>query len=435
VGRMRIATGRLPWAVPVAVVAVMASATVLAGVGAAAAAQHQARTVPVSGEPLRGQATDLALASNCGVTFARDDLYIADGIAIRKVGPSDFLTTPFDRGYICGMAVDHWGNLVFANVTNYKIQVLAEKTGTFYGQAMTAKHVYTLAGTGKRGISASGLVATQADLSGPYDMVIDAHGNIVFGDCGYKYLTSKERHRHYGAVVQVVAVKSGTFYHHKMIAGDLYTVAGHWGGSGDSGEGGLATSASLGRNIIALALDKSGNIAIADTYNNRVEVIAEKTGTFYGQAMTDDHMYSVAGTGTAGYSGDGGPGTSAAFDQPEGVAVDHSGNLVIADSYNDRVRVLAGSTGTFYGQPMTAGDVYTIVGTGTGGFSGDGGPAIDAEIYWPASLAVTPSGGLVIDDYNNERDRYVPSSTGTFFGQPMTAGSIYTIAGNGQYKQ
>ena len=111
---------------------------------------------------------------------------------------------------------------------------------------------------------------------------------------------------------------------------------------------------------------------ITDLDNQRIRVVAASTGTFYGQAMTAGDIYTIAGDGTAGFAGDGGPATAAELWDPAGVAVDPNGNVVIGDSINDRVRVVAESTGTFYGQAMTAGDIYTVAGTGQIGFAGDG---------------------------------------------------------------
>src|SRR6202030_975559 len=119
-------------------------------------------------------------------------------------------------------------------------------------------------------------------------------------------------------------------------------------------------------------VDGSGNLVIADTGNDRIRVLAETTGTFYGQPMTAGDIYTVAGGGTGGL-GDGGPAASAELRGPYGVAVDAAGTLVIADSSNNRVRVVAASTGAFYGTSMTAGDIYTVAGNGTPGYSGDGG--------------------------------------------------------------
>ena len=213
-----------------------------------------------------------------------------------------------------------------------------------------------------------------------------------------------------------------------MTAGDIYTVAGD-AGYGFSGDGGPATSASFAI-AYGVAIDHSGNLVIADSGDGRIRVVAGSTGTFYGQAMTAGHIYTVAGNGTVGYSGDGGPATSAALTRPEAVTVDTAGNLLIGDTDNQRIRVVAAVTGTFYGQAMTAGDIYTVAGGGTGGL-GDGGPATCAALTHPQGVAVDAAGNLLIaDDYAN-RVRMVADSTGTFYGQAMTAGDIYTVAGGG----
>jgi sugar lactone lactonase YvrE len=121
--------------------------------------------------------------------------------------------------------------------------------------------------------------------------------------------------------------------------------------------------------------------------------------------MTAGHIYTVAGNGTLGFSGDGGPATSAELSSPDGEAVDGAGNLVIADSGNGRVRVVAAHTGTFYGQAMTADDIYTVAGNGGFGFSGDGGPATSAELSIPEGVAVDSAGNLLIADTSNNRVR------------------------------
>jgi sugar lactone lactonase YvrE len=123
--------------------------------------------------------------------------------------------------------------------------------------------------------------------------------------------------------------------------------------------------------------------------------------------MTAGYIYTVAGNSTAGFSGDGGPATSAGLLRPGSVTVDGSGNLVIADTSDNRIRVVAASTGSFYGQPMTAGNIYTVAGTGTGGFSGDGGPATSGEIAHPQGVAATPAGDLIIADTYANRVRLV----------------------------
>ena len=157
-----------------------------------------------------------------------------------------------------------------------------------------------------------------------------------------------------------------------------------------------------------VAIDPSGNLLIADTRSNRVRVVAESTGTFYGQSMNAGFIYTVAGGGTGGI-GNGIPATSAALGFANGVTVDGSGNLVIATS-KQRVRVVAETTGTFYGQAMTAGDIYTVAGSGGTGFSGDGGKATKAHVYDPESVIVDRPGNLVIADTGNNRIRVVAAS-------------------------
>jgi hypothetical protein len=315
-----------------------------------------------------------------------------------------------------GVAVDGSGNLLIADSANQRVRVLAASPGRFYGQAMTAQDIYTVAGNGLASLSGDGGPATKAQMALAYSVAVDAAGDMVIAD------PASDR-------VRIVAARTGTLYGRAVTAGDIYTVAGN-GSDGFSGDGGLATRAALS-GPTAVAVDGAGNLIIADTYNERVRVVAAMTGTFYGQAMTAGHIYTVAGNGTGGFSGDGGPATSAELWTLQGVIVDGAGNLIIADSSNERIRVAAARTGRFYGQAMTAGHIYTIAGNGTQGFSGDGGPATSAEFTGPTGLAVDPAGNLVIADGANSRVRAVAVKTGTFYGQAMTAGHIYTIAGDG----
>ena len=180
-----------------------------------------------------------------------------------------------------------------------------------------------------------------------------------------------------------------------------------------------------------LAVDGSGNIIFTEFYGNRIRVIAGSTGTFYRRSMTAGAIYTVAGTGSPGDTGDGGPARDATFQMPVGVAVDRFGNLVVGDYENNEVRVVAGATGTFYAMPMEAGDVYTLAGDGNRGFAGDGGPAASAELSFPAGITVDPSGNVIFADSANSVVRVVAAATGTFYGQSMTTGDIYTIAGGG----
>jgi secreted PhoX family phosphatase len=336
------------------------------------------------------------VANKNGTYFGRamtaGDIYVVAGNGREGYAGDGGIATSAQFYLPGGVAVDRAGNLVIADTRDERIRVVAATTGTFYGRAMTADHVYTVAGTGRHGYTGDGGPATRAQLHFPEGVTVDRAGNLVFAD--------DQNNR-----VRVVAATTGTFYGRAMTAGDIYTVAGT-GTRGYSGDGGPATAAELNFPQGA-ALDGAGNLVIADNRNNRVRVVAATTGTFYGRAMTAGDIYTVAGTGRPGYSGNGGPATAARLNTPESVAVDAAGNLAIVDYGNDRVRVVAATTGTFYGVAMTAGDIYTVAGTGTSGFSGDGGPATAAELYGPRGVAVDGAGNLIIGDVGNDRERVV----------------------------
>jgi hypothetical protein len=290
------------------------------------------------------------------------------------------------------VGTDAAGNLLVADTLNFRIRVVAARSGTFYGRAMTAGNIYTVAGDGTFGFGGDGGPATRAQLINPSAATTDAAGNLVISDSG-------------NSRVRVVAATSGTFYGRPMTAGDIYTVAGD-GTAGFSGDGGPATRAEL-NGPFAVAVDAAGNLVITDTGSNRVRVVAVKTGRFYGRAMTAGDIYTVAGNGIAGFSGDGGPAASAALNSPTGIAVDAAGNLVLADTLNQRLRVVAVRSGTFYGRAMTAGNIYTIAGNGTTGFSGDGGPAASARLDNPLGVALTGAGGVLVADSANLRVRII----------------------------
>jgi hypothetical protein len=318
-----------------------------------------------------------------------------------------------------GVAVDGHGNVLISDISNGRDRALAASDGTFYGQAMTAGDIYTIAGNGLKGFSSNGEPATAAEFPQPAGVATDSAGNLI--------ITGADR-------VLVAAARSGTFYGHAMPAGHLYTVAGDGNGDGDGdgdiGDGGPGPKATLG-GPLGVAMDGAGNLLIADRGNNRIRVVAASTGTFYGQAMTAGDIYTVAGHGTFGAHGNGVPATATQLGQPTGVAVDGAGNLVIALEGSSKIRVVADSTGTFYGQAMTAGDIYTIAGDGTRGFAGDQGKAVRAELDYPFDVAVDGAGNILIADTGNQRIRVVAGSTGSFYGQQMTAGNIYTLAGDG----
>ncbi len=180
----------------------------------------------------------------------------------------------------------------------------------------------------------------------------------------------------------------------KAQSGNIYTMAGT-GVAGFAGDGALATAAKL-NDPTDVFKDAAGNYYIADRNNHRVRKI-----------NTAGIISTIAGTGTAGYSGDGGLATLAKLDHPNGVAVDATGNIYIADESNNVIRMI-----------NTAGIISTVAGTGAAGFSGDGGVATSARLNDPQAVAKDLSGNIYIADNNNSRVRMINPS-----------GIISTIAG------
>jgi secreted PhoX family phosphatase len=358
------------------------------------------------------------VAASTGIFYGRamtaGDIYTIAGNGAPAFSGDSGPATAAELSAPAGVTVDSAGNLIIADSANNRIRVAAASTGTFYGQAMTSGDIYTVAGGGTNSFFGGSRPATAAELRSPHTVAVDSAGNLVFAD------TSHNR-------IRVVAASTGTFYGQAMTSGDIYTVAG--GGTKGLGDGGPATTAKLNQPF-GVKVDGAGNLVIADTDNNRIRVVAASTGTFYGQAMTSGDIYTIAGDGTGGFSGDRGPATAAELSTPAGITIDSAGNLAIADTNNNRIRVVAENSGIFYGQTMTAGDIYTVAGDGTGGFSGDRGPATAAELSTPAGITIDSTGNLAIADSGNSRIRMVATSDGTFYGQAMSAGNIYTVAGD-----
>jgi hypothetical protein len=357
-----------------------------------------------------------------GQAMTAGDIYTVAGTGVPGVSGDGGLAAKAKLSTPGGVAVDAAGNLLIADQGTSRVRLVAAKSGTFYGQAMTADHIYTVAGDGTAGYSGDGGQATMAELDGPEGVAVDAAGDILIAEFG------NDR-------VRMVAETSGTFYGQAMTAGHIYTVAGN-GTPWYSGDRGPATHAELGTqaelNVQAgLAVDGAGNVLLADDGNSRVRLVAETSGTFYGRAMTAGDIYTVAGNGAQGFSGDGGVATQAELNEPSDAAVGAAGNVLIADSGNNRVRLLAAKSGTFFGRAMTAGHIYTVAGNGTAGFAGDGGPATSAELSFPEGVAADAAGSVLIADAGTDRVRLVAAKTGTFYGQAMTAGHIYTVAGGG----
>ena len=260
------------------------------------------------------------------------------------------------------VAVDGSGAVYIADRDNHRIRRV-DASGT----------ITTIAGTGERGYSGDGGPAVEARLNGPTGLAVDGSGAV--------YIADRDNHR--------IRRVDG--------AGTITTVAGN-GGKGYSGDGGPAVRVSL-NHPVGVAADGSGNLYIADSDQSRIHRV-DGTGT----------ITTIAGTGEWGYSGDGGPATGARLASPIGVAVDGIGNLYISDAGNDRIRRVDAS-----------GTITTIAGTGESGYSGDGGPAAGATLYYPYGVAVDNTGNLYIADRDNHRIRRVDAS-----------GTLTTIAGTGE---
>jgi hypothetical protein len=152
-----------------------------------------------------------------------------------------------------------------------------------------------------------------------------------------------------------------------------------------------------------LRLSGTRETGIADNF--RVRLVAVKTGTMYGQRMTAGDVYTIAGSGEYGSSGSGGPASRAKFKILGGVTTDRYGNVVFTDWSSGVVWVVAVTAGTFYGQAMTAGDIYAVAGGGA--TLGDGGPAASALLSFPFAVAVSSTGSLLVTDGADNRLRAI----------------------------
>ena len=278
-----------------------------------------------------------------------------------------------------GIAFDGGGNMFIADGGNNVVRRVDALT-----QIIT-----TIAGTGAAGFSGDGGSGTAAELNQPTHVVFDRSVNLYITDA------NNERIRKVDALTD-----------------EITTVAGN-GTAGFAGDGGPAPSAELNYPD-GVALDTNGNLYIGDARNNRIREVAIPGGT----------ITTVAGNGVPGYSGDGNLATNAELDFPSRPFVDATGNIYIADYQNNRVRKVNASTGL----------ITTIAGTGVAGFAGDGGTATSAELNGPLSVAFDSSGIVYIADVNNERIRAVNTTANpiTVLGTTIQPGQIQTVVGNGQ---
>jgi hypothetical protein len=266
----------------------------------------------------------------------------------------------------------------------------------------------TVVGTGTPGFNGDGKPGADSELNAPAGIVEDASGDLFIADSG-------------NCRVREIPAATGMSFGHRVHAGDIVTIAG--GSCRDPSD--EAPS--------ALAVDAAGDLFIAFGPGGLVEELPAKNTTAFGRSMTTGKLTVVAGTGVPGYSGDGGRATRSALDDPTGVAVDSAGDVLISDTANCRLRLVAATSGTRFGVTLVSGHIYTVAGNGICGSTGDYGPALQAELWDPGALTVDADGNVLVADQGNRTIRELAAHSGTFFGVAIAADHLGTIAGEGSY--
>lgn len=268
-----------------------------------------------------------------------------------------------------GIVVDAAGNLYLADSINNRIRRVDAQT----------RNISTVAGNGTAGSSNDNGTATQAEVAGPTGLAMDGAGNLYIADSG-----------------------NNTIRRVDAVTGNISTVAGTAGQAGYTGDGGPAVNATL-NSPQGIAVDPQGNLIIADTLNSVIRLVA----------ASDHRISTIAGTGAAGFNHDGDASTSQ-LNQPSGVAIRTDGAIAIADLNNNRVRLLTPD-----------GTLTTIAGKGQPGYAGEGVDPAQALLQGPAAVAYDPAGDLFIADSVNNCVRLVygsPSKIITLAGTPGSDG-------------
>jgi len=331
-----------------------------------------------------GSATAAQLFSPFGVQVDKaGNVYIGDTYnnRIRMVNTSGIITTIAGNGYgtwssggysgdggpataaelgsPCGIAIDEIGNIFFADWVNNCIRKIN-----------TSGIISTYAGVGYRSYSGDGGQATLAGLCLPTDVATDSAGNVYIADYGNNCIRKVNT--------------SGII---TTIAGNAYEAGTDAGAY--SGDGGPATDAELNLPE-GVAVDKTGNVVyIVDSYNDRIR-----------EVTSNGVINTIAGSGIAGYAGDGGAATLAKLSAPFGIALDSHGDIFISDDSNACIREI-----------NTSGVIYTVAGTTVAGYSGDGGAATAAEMNAAGLIATDALGNIYLGDRYNNRTRKLTNLT------------------------
>ena len=302
------------------------------------------------------------------------------------------------------VAVGASGNIYIADFGNNRVRVVCEVASGPFCSGKTVGFIYTVAGNGTWGYNDDNIAATSAEFRGPDGVAIDGVGNLYIADSN-------------NSRIRVVCAAAGGPFCSGGTVGDIYTVAGD-GFSGYTGDDTPATSTEL-TNPMDIAVDAANNLYIADSDNQRIRVVCAVAGGPFCSGKTVGNIYAVAGNGTGGYNGDDIAATSAELFNPLAVSMDSLGNLYIADPYNERTRVVCAVASGPVCSGKTVGYIYTVAGTSTAGYNGDGGPATSAELNYPDGVALDGAGDIYIADSNNSRIRKVVTGPVPFFNVPV----------------
>jgi len=300
-----------------------------------------------------------------------------------------------------GLALDGAGNLYIADTAHQRIRMVCAKAaseviaGTICAKAGI---ILTVAGNGNPGNSGDG-PASSSQVNNPNSVAVDGAGNLYIAD------TNND-------VVREIVAASGQIV---TLAGGATSTTMCAGRTDAWGDGCPATQAMLNAPG-GVAIDRSGNVYIADTNNAMVRVVSASTGT----------ITAVVGNGTAGYNQDGVLATLSELNSPYAVAFDGSGNLYIPDSANNRIRRVAADSN---GNITPASLISTFAGTGTAGYSGDGAAAGAAELYAPSAVAADAAGNVFIADTQNRAVRKVNSATNQISTLALDASGDYYFDG------
>jgi sugar lactone lactonase YvrE len=372
------------------------------------------------------------------------------------------------------VTVNAAGDVIFSVLGSPFVRLIAGSPGTRYGLGLTAGNIYRVAGTGAVGFNGDGGLASSAELSTIRGVAVDPAGNLLINDSGNGRIRrvalatgtittivgggidgtadgtvgtdatfaagslnglacDSAGNVFFGEPPRVIALAAGaSVLGRPAAAGQIVTVAGS-AAAGNSGDGGAATAAAFTA-ITDLAVTPTGDLLIADNTNRRVRLVAAAGGSRFGSGpLTIGNVYAHSGNGAAGTTGDAGPATAATLPGSRGIGVDAGGNALLtsASATHPLRRVWIGAGSVTGGLPYAAGTIDRVAGQYMTLTMGDGALPGNAVLQNPAGLAMDSAGNIAFADPALHRVRYVPAAAGTFFGQAMTAGRVYTIAGDG----